>query len=200
MVDWSLPETKLLKSFGLDYENIDISENFVSLFRLCVLTKDHKSFIQTISLNKLNEYYDLVRIYDQLGVELFPLTLEYHFATSDISQKIKDHKFRWDTNDYSELLERIVEYHAPFAQVKSPTYSIEEIISKYDHTIDIFLLASAYYVDQKVTSKSFPGKNDYLDLYHLIYLNHPDDQIITNDAMLHRIMGKVFPKNSIKVQ
>ena len=73
--------------------------------------------------------------------------------------------------------------------------TISQIISSYDNSIDIYLIAITLYVDEKISYKNTTGKNDYLDLNHLTYLHGPLNKIVTDDSLLHKIMNKIFPDN-----
>jgi len=95
----------------------------------------------------------------------------------------------------------VIEYYATILLKNSPIKcekSIQEIISSYDNSIDIYLIATALYMDKKISYKIMSGKNDYLDLNHLTYLHGRLNQIVTDDKLLHNIMSKTYPENILK--
>jgi hypothetical protein len=112
---------------------------------------------------------------------------------------ISEYKDRWVTENLNSILGKIIHYHASKIQeYPFESRTLKEIISSYDGSINIYLFISSYYVDQKVSSKNSPAKNDYLDLFHLIYLKNAVDKIVSDDKMLHQFMKKLFPNNIIE--
>lgn len=201
-IDLILPELRIYNAFGFNLNNSKISEEIANIIRLIDLTKDFESLIKTINLNSLDNTWGFIKQYDENANVGFKNSISQHLPKSDIKNLIKQFKNRWTLNNLHHLKVEVVEYYASILTNKvsiQDKRSIPEIILSYDNSIDIYLLTTAFYVDNKISFKNTPGKNDYLDLNHLTYLNGRQNKIVTNDKMLHRIMSKIHPENILKV-
>ncbi len=200
-IDLILPELRIYYAFGFNVNNSEISDKIGNIIRLIDLTKDFESLIKTINLNLLDDGWNFIKQYDENANIGFKNSIFQHLPKSDIKNLIQQFKSRWTLDNLNHLKVKVIEYYANILVNKLSVQdkrSIQEIILSYDNSIDIYLLATALYVDNKISFKNTPGKNDYIDLNHLTYLNGRLSQIVTNDKMLHRIMSKIYPENILK--
>lgn len=200
-IDLILPELRIYNAFGFNLNNSAISDKIGNIIRLIDLTKDFESFIKKIKLYLLDEGWNFIKQYDENTNIGFKNSIFQHLPKSDIKNLIQQFKSRWTLDNLNHLKIKVIEYYANILTNKLSVQdkrSIQEIILSYDNSIYIYLLATALYVDNKISFKDSLGKNDYLDLNHLTYLNGRLNQIVTNDKMLHRIMSKIYPENILK--
>lgn len=199
--DHNLPETKIYNAFGFNLENLELSGRIGQILMLIELTKDYDSFLKTIHLNGLKDIFLFGKEYDENASFGLKKNLLVQFSNSEVKQSILQFESRWTQDNLSNLKNSVIKFIATILQ-ENPIFksqkTLSELISSYDNSIDIYLIATAYYLDQKVSSNSFPGKNDYLDLNHLTYLSGFSNQIVTDDKLLHKIMLRTYPKNILK--
>lgn len=196
--DLILPELRISNAFGFNFKNSEIADKIGKIISLINITKDFESLEKTINLNSLDDGWYFVKQYDQNANVGFKKSIKFqHLLQNDIKDLIQKFNARWTVENLNNLKGGIIEYYSKILadQYKKP---LPEIISSYDNSIDIYLLATSFYVDKKISFKNTPGKNDYLDLNHLTYLNGKTNQIITNDNMLHDIMKDIYPKNILR--
>jgi len=204
--DNDLPETKRYKAYGISINN-KTNEGIMLLGALCIACKTYSEFEREIVKNNLSEYWEFLRIYDNVDGR-FKESYRKRQDTFDYSdpEMINDFKKRWDNlkDDpglKNNILNDLIIYYAKKLLTDSlidiGNKSLQDLISNYDHSIDIFLLCTGYFTGTKLIFKNEPGRNDYLDLSHLIYLRNPNDKIISNDKMLLKMMKKIFLDNII---
>ena len=73
--------------------------------------------------------------------------------------------------------------------------TVEEIANSYNGKIDVFLIVSGIYALTKVSRKQQLSRNDFNDLYHLMYID--DDTLISDDNIFNNYMAEVFPDKII---
>ena len=200
-IDLTLPELVIYNSFGFDLNNFEIADKIGKINKLVELTKDYDSLQKTIRLNSLDDGWLFVKQYDENANTGLKKSLLQRFSDSEVKQLIVQFKDRWTSDNLKYLKNKVIEYYATILLKNSPVKcekTIPEIISSYDNSIDIYLIATAFYMDEKISYKNMPGKNDYLDLNHLTYLHGRLNQIVTDDKLLHNIMSKTYPENILK--
>ncbi|MCH6232577.1 hypothetical protein [Cognataquiflexum rubidum] len=199
--DPNLPEIKIYNAFGFNLENLELSSKIGQILKLVELTKDYESLLKTINLNGLNDIFLFGKEYDENASYGLKKKLLMQFSNSEVKQAILQFESRWTQDNLLNLKNIVIRFIATILLenpiVKSQK-SLSELISSYDNSIDIYLITITYYLDQKVSSKSFPAKNDYIDLNHLTYLSGFSNQIVTDDKLLHKIMLKTYPNNILK--
>ena len=200
-----MPELKIQNAFGLNANNYEIADGIEKIITLIGITKNFESLIKTINLNLLQEIWYFVKKYDANAETIFKESVLRYFPNSDLKLLIREYKARWTIDNFNNLKNKTIEFYAKVLQRRlsvTVKKSITEIIYSYNNSIDIYLMSIAFYLDDKNSLRNFPGKNDYLDLNHLTYLNNQTDQIVTNDKMLLRILNKINPNiilNSNKI-
>jgi hypothetical protein len=197
----TLPELVIYNSFGIGINNSEIADKIGKIIKLVVLTKDYDNLLKTIRLNSLDDGWLFVKQYDENANAGFKKTLLQRFSDSEVKQLVVQFKERWTSDNLNNLKNRVIEYYATILLKNSPVKcerSVPEIISSYDNSIDIYLIATAFYMDEKISYKNMPGKNDYLYLNHLTYLYGRLNKIVTDDKLLHNIMSKTYPENILK--
>jgi hypothetical protein len=200
-IDLILPEIRIYNAFGFKLNNSGMADKLGRIIKLIEVTKDYESLIKTININLLNDGWVFIKQYDKNANIGFKNSIIQRFQKSDIKNLIRQHKARWALENLNLLNGKVIEYFANILLKEksiATKKSIPEIISSYNRSIDIYLLATAFYVDRKISFINTPGKNDYMDLSHLIYLNGKQNQIVTNDNMLHKIMKDIYPENILK--
>jgi hypothetical protein len=174
---------------------------------LSIASKTYSEFESEIVKNNLREYWEFLKIYDNVDGR-FKESYRKRQDTFDYSdpEMINDFKKKWDNlKDDPELkkniLNDLIVYYAKTLLTDSVidigNRSLQDIISNYDHSIDIYFLCAGYFTGTKLIFKNAPSRNDYIDLSHLMYLRNPDDKIISNDKMLIQMMKKIFLDNII---
>jgi len=204
LCDNDLPETKRYKSYGITINN-KTNEGIMLLGVLCITSTTYSELKREIAKNNLSEYWEFLKIYDNVDGR-FKESYRKRQDTFDYSdpEMINDFKKRWDyLKDDPELkkntLNDLIVYYAKTLLTDSVIdigkRSLQDLISNYDHSIDIYFLCTGYFTGTKLIFKNAPSRNDYIDIAHLMYLRNPDDKIITNDKMLIKMMKKLFLDN-----
>lgn len=197
-IDLTLPELVIYNAFGFNLNNSEISDKIGKIIKLVELTNDYDSLIKTIELNSLVDVWSFVKQYDENANTGFKNSIHQRFSDFNIKQLIAEFEERWTSENLHHVKSKVVDYYANILLKNSPVKNnktISQIISSYDNSIDIYLIAITLYVDEKISYKNTTGKNDYLDLNHLTYLHGPLNKIVTDDSLLHKIMNKIFPDN-----
>jgi hypothetical protein len=200
-IDLNFPELKIYKAFGIDHNFQEVTEKVGSIIQIIDLVKDFESLLSTIKLNSLSDAWEFAKQYDENANIGFKKVISNRFPDSGIKELIHQFNERWTIENLSFLKTKIVDFYAGIVLKNLPNSagkSIPEICSAYDNSIDIYLIATALYIDEKISFKNAPGKNDYLDLNHLTYLYKMQNQIVTDDKLLHKILNKTYPKNILK--
>ncbi|WP_430974201.1 hypothetical protein [Sunxiuqinia rutila] len=199
--DLTLPELKIYNAFGIDYNNSEILEKIMMIIRIIDTVKDYNNMESTIKLNYLFDVWEFVKQYDKNANIEFRKVIFNRFPDSGIKKLIQQFNERWTQENLNLLKTKIVDFYAGIIFRNLPNQSRKsksEIYSAYDNSIDIYLIVTAFYIDEKISFKNIPGKNDYLDLNHLIYLYKYQNQIITDDKLLFKLLTKIYPNNILK--
>jgi len=200
-IDLTFPELKIYNAFGVDFNNPEIANKIGKIIQLIKIVKDYESLIKTINLKSLNDGWEFAQQYDENANIEFKKSIFQRFPESGIKELIGQFNERWTFENLNFLKGKVIDYYASIVLKNMPNpneKSIIDIISAYDKSIDIYLIATAFYIDEKLSFKNEPGKNDYLDLNHLIYLYKLQNQIVTDDKLLHKIMNRTYPNNILK--
>ena len=200
-IDLTFPELKICNAFGVEFNNKEIADKIAKIIQLIYFVKDYASLIKTINSNFLIDGWAFARQYDENANIGFKKSIAQRFPESGIKELIAQFEEKWTFENLNFLKRKVIDYYASIVLNNMPNpkkKTILDIISAYDNSIDIYLIATACYVDEKISFKNTAGKNDYLDLNHLIYLYKLENQIITDDKMLHKIMNRTYPYNILK--
>ncbi len=201
LVDLTLPELVFLEAFGLHRNNNEITQATRQILNLINISDSYDTFQKSTESNDLKLYLEFIYTYDKNAREKFREAITNNSIGGDTKLLIPEFKNRWVSENLISILNRVIHYHASKVQGYSfELRTLEEIVNSYDNSINIYLFVSSYYIDQKISSKNIPAKNDYFDLHHLIYLKSSNDKIVSDDKMLHSYMKKWFPNNIIETK
>lgn len=204
--DLDMPETKLYKAYGIPVDN-KTNEKIMILGALCIACKSYTEIQAEIQKSYLTEYWEFLKIYDKSSDSKFKESYQKQQDTFDYSDPniIPDFKNRWNNLPKNrDLRERIlydlIVYFAetllkPDSLIKAKDKSLKDLISIYDHSLDLYFLCIGYFTGTKLIFKNAPSRNDYFDLCHLMYLRNKSDIIVSNDTMLLKLMKKIHPHN-----
>lgn len=199
-----LPETKVYKAYGIFLNNNDLSNKILKIVEILINSLTLDDFLDKIAASQLSEYWKFLQSYDEIGDIQFKKSFKqrqniFEYTDSDIPDFVD----KWDvlskdTRLREKTLNDIIAYYAeiPFKKdspIKVENKNVNELINNYDHSLDIYLLCSGYFSGTKIIYKNAPSRNDYFDLHHLAYLNSKKDIIVSNDAMLRRLLEKFYP-------
>jgi hypothetical protein len=200
-IDLDLPDVVFLKAFGSQLNNYEIGQSVGKILDLINVSDNYFTFQEQIESNTLKSYWEFICVYDKNAREKFKEAITNNSVRSDTKLLIPEFKSRWVPENLDSILSKVIYYYASKTQsYPFESRTLEEIINSYDHSINIYLFVSSYYIDQKVSSKNTPAKNDFLDLFHLIYLKNVDDKIVSDDKMLHQFMKILFPNNIVETK
>ena len=66
------------------------------------------------------------------------------------------------------------------------------VLATYNGGIDVFISAWKVYSEEKANQLAYPGRNDWADLHHLMYLgNNRNITFVTDDRRLAEILNKI---------
>jgi hypothetical protein len=200
-IDTKFPEINIFNAFGFNLDNPEVSEKISDIYKLLIITKDFDSLIKTIRLNRLDDGWSFIKQYDENAFNEFKKSVYKHFHESEVKSLISQFNERWSSGNVSRLKHSIVEYFAGIILNNPPVpcdKTLSDVVSAYDNSIDIYLMTTSFYIDQKISYKDSVGGNDYLDLHHLTYLHGRLNQIVTDDKLLNRLMTRIFPANILR--
>ena len=198
-IDTLLPEFKILNAFGLNYQNENEADKIGKISKIIELTKDYKSFVKTIKQNSLENVWSNIKLTDQNASNVYRKSISNFFRDSSVKEGKEKFNERWLESNRNQIKTSTIKF---FANIISQTQfcnskSENELISSYDNSIDVYLMASAFFNDKKVTMKDLPANNDYIDMQHLVYLNDFNDKIISDDKIFKRVLGSIYPDKII---
>lgn len=186
IIDPMLPEYKLFSAFGFN-----VKEKNENIFNG---TKELIDYI--LSLDQFNPpiehpHLSVLHQYDKNASNGWRNAINKRIKNKREAYSTKENSeefiLRWesDTNNlfylnqyinfYSEILYR----HDIWKTGRTPI----QIAKNYDGSINRYLMAMGYYVDDKVLNNKLTAKNDYLDINHFMYLKD-DETIVTNNKQL----------------
>jgi hypothetical protein len=91
-----------------------------------------------------------------------------------------------------KLIAAIVDYISSRLAQGLTSEQKHNAVATYNGGIDIFLLAWKSYSEEKANQLADPGKNDWADLHHLMYLgNDKNITFVTNDKLLCYTLDKI---------
>jgi hypothetical protein len=203
--DFDLPEFKRYKAYGI-FLNSNLNDRVINISDLCINSETYLEFLEQIEVHDLTEHWDFIKVYDNPDIK-FKAGYKRNQDLFDYSDPEAIAKFLQVWDDIStdpakrtSALNYEISYFAR-AIVNDPITAkypkdFNGLLQNYDHSLDVHFLCSNYFTGSKIIYKNSPGKNDLLDLCHLMYVKQAD-KIVTNDKMLLNIMGKVCPDNII---
>lgn len=192
-IDPTPSELLMLKAYMIDENPYkELPEKILRIATFACFAPSYDAWMKCIDINGFNEILNYINITDNLG-SLFNQSLSKHHANNP-KQAIKEYEDRWNGGiSKEEMLKRVVEYYFNIYSERYPEYKPS---MRYDGSIDLFMLAHARYVDQKVASHNPAGRNDFLDLQHLLYIRE-DAKLVTDDVHMTDYVNSVDPGRAI---
>ena len=207
-IDWEQPHKKHFESFGFLNVKYNLLKDNVSLF--CEIINKSNDFLDfNKNIISYKEKYEIITNYDKAFDSYFK---------KEINLKINDYSSVYSHKEGTDICDKIIEelkttelgfyhfyiamcikmaedlYHSPVNMYLKRT--VEDIVNSYNGNIDYFLIVSGIYSITKVSRKEQISRNDFNDLYHLMYLKN-NYIIITDDVLFNKYMGETFPDNII---
>lgn len=193
------PTTIFYKAFGCYMNDEEHAHSIIDLLKIITTIPDYNDFITFISIHKeFEEYFRFTQDFDNTSSKHFISLMADKSKNADTKKLIPEFETRWEEKDFNSILNIAVNYYAskiPDSLTNGRTF--EELIASYNKSINPFLLASSYYVDQKISLKNNVAKNDSIDLLHLLYIGELDT-MVSDDALLNRILTIAYPNCIIK--
>ena len=207
-IDWEPPHKKQYESFGFYNITYNLKKDDVLLFYDNIKNaNDLNEFYKNIE--KHNEEYDKLKNYDKafenyfrkemsLKIQDFSNEFTYGQATN-ISENVIEYVKKTDVgleNFRIAMCMKMAEDLCNGEMNKYEQRTLEAIVSSYNGQIDVFLIISGIYALTKVPRKEQIARNDFNDLYHLIYVDS-EKIIISDDGIFTKYMKDIFPRKNI---
>lgn len=193
-----LPATILYNAFGCNINDNKVCYGIIRLLKIIDYIPNYSDFMNYIKDGDFNTYFDFTQKFDDLSNVFFIGFMEDKSKDGNTKVLIPEFKARWEDKDFDSILDRLVRYFASKISINiADERSVERLIASYDKTINPFLLATSYYIDQKVSSKDNIAKNDAIDLLHLLYISETEI-IVSDDMLINKILSIAYPLNIIK--
>lgn len=196
-----LPASVIANSFGIPQSVVEKNcvVGIIYLMKIIAEITDYNSLINLLSQDKeLEEHFYFTQNFDDLSGKYFIGLMADKSKDTNTKKLIPEFKTRWEEKDFNSILHRAVYYYA--SKISNSTAGGKtqaELVNAYDRSINPFLLAVSYYVDQKISLKNTIAKNDSIDLLHLLYIRE-SDVIVSNDKLLHSILTIAYPNSILK--
>jgi hypothetical protein len=210
-IDWEPPHKKQYESFGFFKLNYNLKkENVLVFYDIIKNSNDLSDFYNNIK--GYREEYDKLQNYDKafesyfrremsLKIKYFSDEFTYGQATNISESMIQYVK---NTNEGLKnfliaMCIKVAEDLCAGEMNKFEKRTLEEIVNSYNGKSDVFLIISGIYVLTKVPRKELIARNDFNDLYHLMYVDN-NKIIISDDNIFGKYMKDIFPKKIISCQ
>jgi len=207
IIDWDQPHKKQYESFGFFNLIYKLNKDNVLFFYEKIKKADSLDDFYN-SIDKYIDEYNKIQNYDD--------SFESYFR-GEMDAKIDDLKKAFPYSQAISICDQMILYiksseegfvnflAVMYVKMAEDLYNsemnkyqkrtIEEIIKSYNGQIDIFLAVSGIYVLNKVPRKQQIAKNDFNDMYHLVYVN--DNVIVSDDTLFEKYMKEIFPDRII---
>ena len=193
------PTTIFYKAFGCNINDEEDAHSIIDLLKIIATIPDYKDFTTFISIHKeFEEYFRFTQDFDNTSSKHFISLMADKSKNADTKKLIPEFESRWKEKDFNYILNVAVNYYAskiPANLANGRTF--DELVASYNKSINPFLLASTYYVDQRISLKNNVAKNDSIDLLHLLYIGETDT-MVSDDALLNRILTIAYPNCIVK--
>lgn len=205
-IDWRQPQKIIFDAFGLK-ENYGITEHNVrQLMTLMVGAKHKAEFIECIEERGLSSFYRMIEHYDSQYNEYFPKELAKKAEGLEDFLSSNDRKalvsLIEDCNDWTSdsfdrdfrdsMIRVLVQIQAEdlaASQYNSAGMDSYQILASYNNTLYPFLGAVFLYSLPKTSRKERVKRNDFTDLYHLLYVGN-SDVLVTDDKLLLKLLQR----------
>ncbi len=204
-VDWRTPDMVIFDSFAI-YNEFLMSDSTVTALQDAMLKCINGDNYEQYAENKINdidivEYFAGIdreltakfnRSFPELIQSIKPSALVNTFTVGDLSIKVDFTEVIKagfiDDNQHAMLVKNIaagcqyiiMNSHA----VDKPQFQIDDVIRSYNGGVDFFICGWLAYSLKNIGVANMPGRNDFQDLLHFIYLrNYLDKKIVSDDAI-----------------
>jgi hypothetical protein len=206
-IDWDQPHKKHFESFGFFNAKYNVNRDRILFFFKIIEQSSCFSDFQNSVKNHLDEY-SILEKYDRAFVTYF---------RKEMSDKTKDFRSEFGYQNGIQICDNIIDYlktngegflnfHIAMSMKmaedlhtseinKYEKRTKEEILASYNGNIDKFLIISGIYVLTKVPRNEQISRNDFNDLYHLMYIN--DGIIVSDDNIYQKYMSEIYPDSII---
>lgn len=181
-VDPNLSAFKLDMAYGAIKKTTYTFDDFSNRILLVVMQSlDYNDLVNQLNTYELTEIFEKLKVLDELS------SMSHYYLEKN-KWPIYDYDNKWN-GDKNYLLNESIDYYAGKLQDR---YGIakEILLSRYDHSIDYYLLILYYYVEQKKHSHDKPARNDMNDLHHLLYLTN-GCKLVTDDKGFQKYVNKM---------
>ncbi len=199
-IDWRLPQQILFEAFGIKAIYEITESNAREIMNAMVKATDLKSFTDSIKEHELDHIYETIKRCDSQYNKYLPnelLDITVALETSNQLDVARNYLNRLQSsNDQSsnssnaqarqqliQVIKDKVATDLAASKYNCQQITAEQISSKYDNTLDPFLLTIFFYSLKRSSLKEKTKRNDFTDLHHLAYLGN-QNIIVTDDKML----------------
>jgi hypothetical protein len=178
-------------AFGIDYE---IPVEFDAIERIITIackSQNYKLFYESIQNEGLTELFNGLKTLFKIGNDRFKESLAQYNEKGNLAANRIVFKERWegDINRQNRLNE-VINYYAK-KQASRYDRSVLDLLSSYDHSIDLFMLINYYYDEKKNYCRELAADNDGFDIQHLLYLRK-GCKLVTDDRGFQKYVNEVF--------
>ena len=208
-IDWRLPQQILFEAFGIKAIYEITESNARQIMSAMVKANDLKSFTDSIEELGLGHVYETMKQCDSQYNKYFPAELLDNTEALDRTNQLdvaRNYLNLFEkSNDQSgnsynpqfrlqmiQVIKHEVATDLAASKYNSQQITPEQVLSNYDNTLEVFLLAIFLYSYKKSSLKEKPKRNDFTDLHHLAYLCN-ENTIVTDDKMLLKALRMYYP-------
>lgn len=190
-VDPYLPEEVQMEAFNIPVKS-DVSDQIFDLMIRLIRFETYQSWKNfEESCEPHPNIYEYVQIVDKQ--KTFAQMLKKNWSDDPV-KAIAEFNDIWDENkSRDEILTKIVNYYIEKRKAAYPQYA-DKI--RYKNSINLFMLVHAHYVGKKVSRHDNPGRNDFQDLMHLLYVRN-GMTLVTDDRHLLQNVNEVWLNRAI---
>lgn len=187
-----LPIDVHMEAFNINLHS-DVSNQIFDLMLRLICFDSYKSWVSYETVQEPHpNIYEYVQITDR--EQTFAQMLGKHFADTPSKISIKSFNEIWGEHESRDIiLTRVVEYYLEKRKQMYPNL-IDQI--RYDGSINLFMLVHAHYVNKKVAYHNKPGRNDFQDLMHLLYIRQ-GMTLVTDDRHFRESVNEVWSNRAI---
>lgn len=193
-IDPLLPVEVQMEAFNI-HLNSDVSGQILDLMIRLICFDSYENWVAFESAQEPHpNTYEYVQITDKQ--QSFAQMLEKHFSADPPKMSINTFNETWDeSQSRDQILTRVVEYYIKKRKQMYPDLT-DQI--RYDGSINLFMLVHAHYVDKKVAYHNKPGRNDFQDLMHLLYVRQ-GMTLVTDDRHFRENVNEVWSGRAITI-
>ena len=206
-IDWDQPHKKHFESFGFFNVKYNIRKDNVSFF-----------YEKIKVANGLNDFHNIIADFkEEYGViQNYDKAFDSYFR-KEMALRISDFKNIFSYAQATDFCDKIIEsiknteegylnfLAAMYVKMAEDLYdselnkyekrAIDKIIESYNGQIDVFLIVSGIYSLTKVPRKEEISRNDFNDLYHLMYIDN--NILVSDDNIFNKYLKGIFPEKIV---